>query len=220
MWKVNRGDETPEQLAALRRQRQRMLLPGNEMGGVVTITPEVFRSAECAVQLAVTRVFSTGVQFQFGVVVRQQSPRQPGQRPTLPPILGLGRSGDDALWVGVELADGRKATNAGGQPPSVDLPPDAVTLTRTKGTSDGNAAALTYFLSPAPPPGALTVVLAWPVFGVGESKMVIPGDELAAAATRIVTLWPEQPEDERFNAVRPPQPPSGGWFEQNPSANP
>lgn len=90
MWKVNRGDETPEQLAALRRQRQRMQLPRNELGGVVAITPGVFRSADCAVQLELVRVYSTGVQFQFKVVVRQRQSPEPGQRSTMPHDHGHG----------------------------------------------------------------------------------------------------------------------------------
>lgn len=203
---------------ALRRQRQRMSVPQNEAGGVVFVEPVVFRSAECALQLETTRVFSTGVQFQFRVLVRKQTAQQPGQAPTVPPMLGMGRAGDDALWVGVKLADGRKATNAGGRPPSVELPEDAVTLFRTGGQSSGNSALLSYFLTPAPPPGSVTLVLAWPTFDIEESALVIPADELAAAATRRVTLWPEQPEDERFNPPRPPRPPMGGWFEQNPPA--
>jgi len=203
----------------LRRQRQRMSVPRNEAGGVVFVEPVVFRSAKCALQLETTRVFSTGVQFQFRVLVRQQTARQPGQAPTAPSMLGMGRTGgDDALWVGVKLADGRKATNAGGRPPSVELPEDAVTLSRTGGQSSGNSASLSYFLTPAPPPGPVTLILAWPAFDIEESTLVIPADELAAAATRRVTLWPEQPEDERFNPPRPPRPPMGGWFEQNPPA--
>lgn len=78
------------------------------------------------------------------------------------------------------------------------------------------SALLSYFLTPAPPPGPVTLILAWPTFGIEESTLVIPADELAVAATRTVTLWPEQPEDERANPPRPPRPPVGGWFEQNP----
>jgi len=217
VWKVNRGDESPEELAALRfRQRQRMSVPKNEAGGVVFVEPAVFRSAECALQLELTRVFSTGVQFQFRVVVRQQPARQPGPAPTAPPMLGMGHTGDDALWVGVKLADGRKATNAGGRPPSVELREDDVTLARIGGQIGGNSALLTYFLTPTPPPGPVTLILAWPTFDIEESTLVIPGNELAAAAGRKVTLWPEQPEDERIKPTRPARPPLGGWFEQNP----
>jgi len=212
-----RGDESPEELAALRRQWQRMLsVPKNEAGGVVFVEPAVFRSAECALQLELTRVFSTGVQFQFRVVVRQQPARQLGQAPTAPPMLGMGHTGDDALWVGVKLADGRKATNAGGRPPGVELREDDVTLARIGGQIGGNSALLTYFLTPTPPPGPVTLILAWPTFDIEESTLVIPGNELAAAAGRRVTLWPEQPEDERIKPTRPARPPLGGWFEQNP----
>lgn len=219
MWKVNRGDESPEELVALRRQWQRKLsVPKNEVGGVVFVEPAVFRSTECALQLELTRVFSTGVQFQFRVVVRQQPARQLGQAPTAPSMLGMGHSGDDALWVGVKLADGRKVTNAGGRRPGVEFREDDVTLARIGGQGSGNSALLTYFLTPTPPPGPVTLILAWPAFDIEESTLVIAGDELAAAAARKMTLWPEQPEDERFKPTRPPRPPLGGWFEQNPPA--
>lgn len=209
----------------MRRQWQRMLsVPGNEAGGVVLVEPAVFRSTECALQLESTRVFSTGVQFQFRVVVRQQAARyrywtgQPDQAPTAPSMLGMGHDGDDALWVGVKLADGRKATNAGGRPPGVELREGDVTLARIGGQISGGSALLTYFLTPTAPPGPVTLILAWPAFDIRESTLVIPGDELAAAAIRRVTLWPEQPEDGRIKPTRPPRPPLGGWFEQNPPA--
>lgn len=217
VWEVNGRDESPQELEALRRRWQRMLsVPKNEAGGVVFVEPEVFRSAECAVQLELTRVFSTGVQFQFRVVVRQQAARyrrwteEPGQAPTAPSMLGMGDSGDDALWVGVKLADGRTATNAGGRPPGVELREGDVTLARIGGQIGGGSALLTYFLTPSPPPGPVTLILAWPAFDVEESTLVIPGDELAAAATRRVTLWPRQPEDERIKPIRSDRPPLGG----------
>lgn len=50
-------------------------------------------------------------------------------------IMGMGSSSDDALWLGVELADGRKATNAGGRPPEVDWSPEAMALARVGGNS-------------------------------------------------------------------------------------
>lgn len=212
MWKVNRGDESPEELAALRRRRRRMLEPTNEAGGVATVHAPVLRSTQCALQLELVRVFSTGVQFQFRVVVRQH--RRPGDGPSM---LGLGHSGDDALWVGVKLADGRKATNAGGRPPDVALAEDALSLARTGGSGSGRSASLTYYLAPLPPPGPLSVVVAWPAFGIDEATLEITADQLAAAATRMVPLWPADEDDERLAPRRAPQPPPGSWFDEKPT---
>lgn len=201
----------------MRRQRQRMLIPRNEAGGVVALQPTVFRSAQWVLPLQAVRVFSTGVQLQFSMVTRDQGRQESagGRAPWDEALLGMSHLGDDALWVGVELADGRTAT-AGGRPPGLDVPADVVTLARTGGRSTDKTASLEYVLAPSLPPGPLRMVVAWPAFGIRESTIVIAGEEMAAAAARTVTLWPAELEDERFKPPRPPQPPTGGWFERNP----
>ena len=162
------------------------------------------------------RVFSRGLELQFRAV-RRVSPADPRGAAFL---IGVGRD-DDSLWLGVRLADGRTATNVGGTPPAMTLDADAVSLARSGGNGGRSSALLCYLVSPQPPPGPVTVVLAWPALGIGEATMELPGQALAQAAERIAVLWPEQDDNEGWRAPRrPPTPPPGGWFEQNPPAEP
>ena len=175
------------------------------------IDGEIIASDDVALRLEAARMFSSGLELEFHAVGRAPShdPR------TGPSLLGGGIRRDDAFWLGVQLADGRKSTSVGGRPPPAHMPADAITLSRTHGSGHGNAASFSYFVAPVPPPGPVTIVLAWPAFGIGEAKIVLPSDAIADATRRIVTLWPLQDED----GERPPEPhhnnPPPGWFEQN-----
>ncbi len=212
MWLSGRGEETPEELAAQRRQRRRMRLPTNEMGGVVATDSPVLRSADYAVHLETARMFSTGLQLQFRVVTRKSPEDARGAMS----LMGMSRDRDDRLWLGVKLADGRKATTIGGGPPAAGLDAAAFSLARVDGHGSKLSASVSFFLTPLPPPGPVTVVLAWPAFGIAESTVVLTGDAIVAAAERVVILWPEQEEEDGWARRRPPTPPPGGWFEQNP----
>lgn len=69
----------------------------------------------------------------------------------------------------------------------------------------------TYFLSPLPTLGDLTVVCSWP-FAIDETRTVVDARAIAEAGAAAIELWPyEAPSSEPFE---PPAPvvPSGGWF--------
>ena len=70
-----------------------------------------------------------------------------------------------------------------------------------------------FFLAPLPPAGPLTVVCAWPAWGIAETTTVLDGDEIHAAAREVQVLWPLEPED--FSVPEPaplPDLPAGSWF--------
>jgi hypothetical protein len=69
----------------------------------------------------------------------------------------------------------------------------------------------TYWVSPLPPEGPVTFVVAWPGFGLPESRSVVDGATIRAAAERSQLLWPQQPVTEPAPPSTPPRP-SSGWF--------
>lgn len=215
------GNDYPDQdsaeqaaVAELQRHRRRLLVPSNEVGGIVRTEPVIFRSADGAIQLEVVRVFSTAVQLQFRVIARATS-SEPRRAPL---ALSMG-TGDDVLWVGVQLPDGRRATNAGVMLPGEDVEPDVPVLARTEAHGHATVASISYLLTPLPPPGPLTVVLAWLALGIQECTAVINGDDLAAAAASVVALWPLPAQEDSFRRHQTqPQPPPGSWFAVNPPA--
>jgi hypothetical protein len=68
-----------------------------------------------------------------------------------------------------------------------------------------------YWLTPVPPPGPLTVVLACAGLGIEETSVQLDGDALVQAAARAEVLWPRAREDEPDLAEEPLLP-DGGWF--------
>jgi hypothetical protein len=50
--------------------------------------------------------------------------------------------------------------------------------------------AVTAWLTPVPPEGALTFVAEWPVFGIEEAHVTLDAYELRRAVERAQDLWP------------------------------
>jgi hypothetical protein len=66
-------------------------------------------------------------------------------------------------------------------------------------------------MSPLPPEGPVSFVVAWPSFGIPESRTVLDSAPILAAAGRAQLLWPPQPPMEHLEPPTPPGP-SSGWF--------
>ena len=89
----------------------------------------------------------------------------------------------DRLLLGVELADGGVATNAGPEPDRDDAP----RLGDRGGHGGGRSVDKTLWLTPVPPDGDVVVVCACEALGVPETRVVIP----AAALARYTSEWEE-----------------------------
>jgi hypothetical protein len=89
------------------------------------------------------------------------------------------------------------------------------------GGGGGRTFEMNYWLTPMPPPGDLTIIVAWPTRVIPESRAVIPGDVIVQGASANVELWPWQPPEND----EPPPPreivlPEGGWFAQHATDDP
>jgi hypothetical protein len=119
------------------------------------------------------------------------------------------------LLLGFAYPDKRTVTNIG--PPAQGrsrLSADAPVLRPDGGGGDDQAYDGSFWLSPIPTAGDLTVVCAWLAHGIGETRSVIARQLIEDALARIVELWPPQDEPATPPAPPPPVLPPDGWFAQ------
>ncbi|WP_182112725.1 MULTISPECIES: hypothetical protein [unclassified Actinotalea] len=178
--------------------------PDHEVPGIAPGGGVLTRSADAALVLCGVRVYTTGLVLDVGARLRVEPD----------PTRDVFRDVHHEVLIGVELADGRTTTTLEAEH-HWQRPPDVLTLRPLGGRGGGRAYDLTSWLSPAPPPGDVVVVAAWPALGLGEGRLVVPGDALAAARSDVVTLWQPAPARVRTPEEAPrPQVEPGGWFER------
>jgi hypothetical protein len=224
MWISHRGgagDEppTPEQLERWRRLTSP---PENEFPAGVGLTALLGRTADAAVGITQIEAFSTGFQFTLAVRLRRAQPElvhgrlfmlisshvHPGMEIPL----------EERLLLGVEYPNGLRASTLQDMRmfgPAAAEGAQELVLVQQGGGGGEQSVDQTYWVSPLPPEGPVTFVLAWPAFGMPESRTVLDGAAIRAAADRSQQLWPPQPTREA-PAPPPPPRPSSGWFADPP----
>jgi hypothetical protein len=94
------------------------------------------------------------------------------------------------LRVGVQFADGRRATNIGGH----DRPVQGPIMWPLRGGGRGRAGESRfhqgYWISPLPPPGPVAVVCEWPAVGIPLVRHEIDAQLILDAAERAQTIFP------------------------------
>jgi hypothetical protein len=165
------------------------------MGTAVPLNLLLARTSTAAVRVQHLVAFPTG--FEFEVVAQFRSAGRPWD--PMHGIAGLrGRSGDEYgvlsdehLRIGIQFADGRKATNVG--PPMWFVPEgsEGPMLHPGGGGATETMAHTTYWAWPLPPPGPLAFVCEWPKFGIELTRQEIDGEVLVAAAAQAIELWPD-----------------------------
>jgi hypothetical protein len=101
-------------------------------------------------------------------------------------------SSDEFVRLGVQFADGGKATNLRHPRPPSDQPPAGPLVTPHGGSGSAGAWDTYYWLWPLPPPGRLLIVAEWPAQHISETAVEVAADPILEAAAHAVTLWPEE----------------------------
>ncbi len=170
--------------------------PLNMMGFPVPLDLLLTHSETAAVRVQHLVAFPSG--FEFEVVAHF---RPTGE--TWDPMHGLsglrGKPGDrygvlsdEHLRIGVEFADGRKATNVGPPMWSVAAGTKGPMLHPGGGGAGQSMANTTYWAWPLPPPGPLAFVCEWPKYDVRLTRREIDSQLLIEAASRAIELWPDE----------------------------
>jgi hypothetical protein len=197
--------------------------PENEFPAGVGLTTMLGRTDDVAVGITQIEAFSTG--FQFTLAVRLRRARPELTHGGLFMLIGShARPGieialEDRLLLGIEYPNGHRASTLqdvrmlGSSAPVPD--DQQLVLVQQGGGGGDQSVDQTYWVSPVPPDGPVTVVLAWPSFGIPESRTVLDGTAIRAAAERSQPLWPPQPAMPDPEPPPPPRP-SSGWFAEPP----
>ena len=115
-------------------QFRRLSAPENEVPATVPVSALLARTDDAAVTLTGVQVYSSGMGFTLTVRCRPEA--LPDDETDLHELLWQGRRGRaTALMVGVELADGRRASNLSGRDPFAAAgDPEAVVFTQGSGS--------------------------------------------------------------------------------------
>jgi hypothetical protein len=176
--------------------------PENEMPVAVPFDVLLARTDDVAVALMGLRVYSTGLALTLSVRVR---PRAAARVDVEGLFFGPGRRGGTVL-LGVELADGRRAT-------SLDGPgPHDLVFTQGSGSGSPTAVDQDWWLNPLPPDGPLRFVVRSDALGIPDSHAELDGTAIRRAAEGVVVLWPWEPPPSDPPGPRAPDLPPDSWF--------
>jgi hypothetical protein len=163
--------------------------PENEIGASVPLRLVLVRTPMLAIALLEAVAYSTGFTLRLSVRIH---PDADGLEPRelMSQLHGMPRgSGDDRLRFGIQFSDGRKATNLGPRLPPPDEPPDIRLTPHGGGGGGGLSWQIGYWIYPLPPPGPLTLAIAWPAQDVGEETYSVDASPIIEAAAGSAVLW-------------------------------
>ncbi len=165
------------------------------MPGVVALELVLARNEKVAV--CVTRLAGYPTGFEFDLVTMAA----PGQRELdLDPMLfgrrrRLVRRGEqeldpELLRIGVQFADGAKATNTGGFYHDQE-PPAGPVMHSGGGGGGGSSWRQHMWVWPLPPPGPVAFVCEWPTVKIPLSRAELDAQTILDAAGRAQVIFPE-----------------------------
>jgi hypothetical protein len=170
--------------------------PENELPACVPLGVVVARAENAVIALSHASVYSTGLGIELMVQARGL-PERDAQRlfheQHMPPT-----ETDPApafLRIGVELADGSRASNLSGRHHWHDpeqRPEGPVLMQHGGGGGSSGQGGIVlrpaFWLWPLPPAGALRLACEWPLLGIPLTTVELDGAALRAAAGRVVEL--------------------------------
>ena len=160
-------------------------VPATQLGGHADLTGlEAIVSTRVTIQIEVLKVFTDGLLLTLLAVL--------GEDPAAQWVdIADRRSSWRARqpWLGVKFSDGRGAVYVAGRPrPGAAIDSPAVKPLLPYPSPLSPMMWLPFFITPAPPPGPMTVVIAWPEYGLSEHCIHVEARVLEDAARRVVSL--------------------------------
>jgi hypothetical protein len=173
--------------------------PEDELGEAVPTPCVIGSSDQAVVALRNVTAFTSGLVFHLVAAARGLFERDAQRLIQEQRVFAGEETQPDAfLRIGVELADGARASNLG-RPVftwSTDKTPIEPVFSPRGGSGGGGVGGTilldqSYWLWPLPDPGALRIFAEWPAVGIGLSEIELAAEPLLEAARRSQALWPD-----------------------------
>jgi hypothetical protein len=182
--------------------------PENEIPVAVPLNAVLGRTENAAIALTGLQVYTTGVAFDLAVRVRSWP--DDDHRGLSELVFDHGRRAGQLL-VGVELSDGRRASNVGGAGYEADA--SGIVFHPAGGGGGQLSVDQSWWLSPVPPEGSVRFVCSCAPLQIAETSVELDGTAMARAAADVVTLWPwVSPAMGERPPPPPPDLPDESWF--------
>jgi hypothetical protein len=169
--------------------------PGDgDLPGFVPVRVVLWRGPDVVIVLRDLEAYRTGVAMSLTVLSRDGAIDPMAWHQSM-----LGGA-EGYLRIGVGFSDGRRTAidDRAGRSWSPTEPPDGPILMPRGGSGGGgNRFDMGLWLWPLPPPGDLTVAVAWDQQGVPETLHVLDADVILEASRRAEHLWDPVPPDPR-----------------------
>lgn len=175
--------------------------PEDSFGVLVLLQLVLVRTADLAVAIPGATAYRTG--FGFDLAIRRAAAKDDAFAldRTLHWLARKGSPPPELLRVGVQFADGQKATSLDTwwdyfDPQSwTQAPPSGPVLLPSGGGGGERLRSQSYWVWPLPPDGPLAFVVEWPALGVPLTQAVVDGALIRQAAAQDERLWPADPSD-------------------------
>ncbi len=171
--------------------------PQGTLPGVVAVELLLARADRFAVAISRLAAYPTGFEFDLFVF----GPPDGDAEGVDPMLFGPGRHrarvsegelSDDFLRLGVQFADGAKATNVPGPRHHGSGEPDGPVLHGGGGGGGGNYWRQSEWVWPLPPPGPLAFVCEWPAAGIPVTRREIDAQQILDAAERAQVIFSDE----------------------------
>jgi hypothetical protein len=167
--------------------------PRGTLPGVVALALVLAQTDRVAICLTRLAAYPTGFEFE---TLTMSAPGLPEGESIDPMLFGphrRGRAGQpelpaEMLRLGVQFADGAKATNTSGFYHDAD-PPAGPIMNSGGGGGGGGSWRQTEWVWPLPPPGPLTFVCEWPAAGIPLTRHELDAQTILEAASRAEVLF-------------------------------
>ncbi len=179
----------------VQRQPPWVAAPNGILPGVVAMELVLARNDRYAVCISRLGAYPTGFEFDL---LSLAAPGDPDSEELDPMLFGPGRhrgrrhSGqlaDEFLRIGVQFADGAKATNIPGARHFGGDEPDGPVLHGGGGGGGGGRWRQSEWVWPLPPPGPLAFVCEWPATGIPETRKEIDAQLILDAVARAQVIF-------------------------------
>ena len=169
-------------------------LPDGVIPGVAPIGLILIRTDELAIAVSSVAAYPNGFEFTVHALLHHEqltwgiSPTDPAADPVTK------QYPEQALRLGIQYADGRRARSNNYEPmPVDDTDGEDLVMTGTGSGGTGRQWGGQFWVHPLPSDGPVTFVASWLLRGVTEVSAALDSSVIHEAARRVVILWPDEP---------------------------